>query len=100
MRLVAGATAQVEVPVPARRMIDQVQFSLFEPPDGITVEKISPGRDTVAVTLRADPKVKPGLKGNLILEAYVERQVNAKQTQKRKQPLGTLPALPFEVVAK
>jgi hypothetical protein len=98
VRLAAGGETQIQVPVPARRLIEQVQFSLNDPPEGITVEKVAPGRDSVAVTLRADAKVKPGLKGNLILEAYVERQVNAKQAQRRKQPLGTLPAVPFEVV--
>lgn len=100
VRLAVGGETQIQVPVPARRMIEQVQFSLNDPPEGITVEKVVPGRDGVAVTLRADAKVKPGLKGNLILEAYVERQVNAKQVQRRKQPLGTLPAVPFEVVAR
>ncbi len=100
VRLAAGGEAQIQVPVPARRMIEQVQFSLNDPPEGITVEKVVPGRDGVAVTLRADAKVKPGLKGNLILEAYVERQVNPQRAQRWKQPLGTLPALPFEVVGK
>jgi len=40
------------------------------------------------------------LKGNLILDAYRELPPNpaAKNQARRRQPLGTLPAIPFEVV--
>jgi hypothetical protein len=53
----------------------------------------------MVLVLHADAKVKPGLKGNLILDAFVDRIVtpqNGKPT-KRRNLLGTLPAVPFEV---
>ena len=100
VRLPAGGTAPVQIAVPNQRLNGQVLMTLSEPPEGITIESVTPARDGVSVVLKTDPtKVKPGLKGNLILEAFVERQVqnNGKQVT-RKQPLGTLPAVPFEVV--
>jgi hypothetical protein len=40
------------------------------------------------------------LKGNLIVDAFMERAANpgAKQQAARRVPLGTLPAIPFEIV--
>ena len=99
VRLPVGGDTSLLVRVPPRRALDQLRFSLNEAPEGITVESVAPARDGVTVTLRTDAKVKAGLKGNLILEAYVERNPDAKQAARRKQPLGTLPAVPFEVVA-
>jgi hypothetical protein len=101
VKVPAGGTVPVQIAVPNQRLNGQVQMALNEPPDGITIQSVTPARDGVSVILRADPaKVKPGLKGNLILDAFVEREVpNAKQQQvRRRQPLGTLPAVPFEVV--
>jgi hypothetical protein len=91
---VGSAPLQVVV-VP--RLAGQVQLSLNEPPDGITIESVAPVNGGLAVTLRADPaKAKPGLKGNLILDAYVERP-DAKTVVRRRQLLGTIPAIPFEI---
>ncbi|HTS63028.1 MAG TPA: PPC domain-containing protein [Candidatus Acidoferrales bacterium] len=100
VRVPAGGTAPVQVPVPNPRLNGQVLVTLSEPPEGISIQSVTPARDGVSVVLKADPaKVKPGLKGNLILEAFVERPApnNAKQPI-RRQPLGTLPAMPFEIV--
>jgi hypothetical protein len=52
--------------------------------------------------LQADPtKVKPGLKGNLIVTVWGERVPPDNQPRpsaNRRLPLGTLPAIPFEIV--
>jgi len=54
------------------------------------------------VVLSADPKTaRPGLRGNLILQALVERARQAPAAgQRRLQqvPVGFLPAVPFELV--
>jgi hypothetical protein len=100
VRVPAGSTAIVQIPVPNQRLNGQIQLTLDEPPEGITIQSITAARDGVSVLLKADAaKTKPGLKGNLILDAFVERPTpdGAKQAT-RRQPLGTLPALPFEVV--
>ena len=50
--------------------LNQVKFTLNQPPEGITIQEVSDGRDGVAIVFRAEPgKAKPGLKGNLIVDA-------------------------------
>jgi hypothetical protein len=90
-----GQPTPIELPTPYRM---DVQLSLKDAPEGITLEKVTAGRDklNVVLTVQGD-KAKPGLKGNLILEAY--RDIPANPTTKaRRQPMGTLPAVPFEIV--
>lgn len=92
LRVPAGAATAVQIAVPNQRLNGQIRLTLDEPPEGITIQSITPARDGVSVLVKADPaKVKPGMKGNLILNAFVERPA-------RRQPLGMLPALPFEIV--
>jgi hypothetical protein len=96
VKISAAGSAPLQVAV-VPRLAGQVQLALNEPPDGITIESVAPVNGGLAVTLRADPaKAWPGLKGNLILDAYVERP-DAKTAVRRRQLLGTIPAIPFEV---
>jgi hypothetical protein len=71
-------------------------------PDGISVKGVTGDKTGVTIQLFVDPaKVKAGLKGNLILDISAERTYTpAKSTKSvtRKFLLGTLPAIPFEVV--
>jgi hypothetical protein len=96
----AGGTASVQMAVPAR-LAGDVKFALNEPPDGMAVESVTPSGNGVTVVVRATgDKTKPGLKGNLIFDAFVERPApNQGANAKRKQAMGTVPAIPFEVVA-
>ena len=104
----------IEKPVKLRRG-DATAFNLFvpprfqqgmllalnEPPEGISIQSVTPDWDGVSVVLRVEAgKAKPGLKGNLILDAFreVAPKPDAKNQTRRRQPLGTLPAIPFEVV--
>ena len=84
------------------RSADTIRLELNQPPEGIAIQDVETVRDGVAIVLRADAaKVKAGLKGNLIVDAYMERAANpdARQpTVRRRVPLGTLPAIPFEIV--
>jgi hypothetical protein len=88
--------------LPLGKFINQVQLALADPPEGISLET-SPQGNGVSLLFRADPqKAKPGLRGNLIVEAVTERTVtppNGAAPVKRRQPIGTLPAIPFEIVA-
>ncbi len=60
------------------------------------------GKDGMTITLKAEAdKVKAGERGNLILDAFVEREPEAgKGPNRRRQPLGVLPAIPFEIVSR
>lgn len=96
--LPAGGSATVQLTVPPRLIAD-VKFALNDPPEGVAIRSVSTVANGIAVVLSAQSdKVKPGLKGNLIIDAYVERPApNQGANAKRKQPMGTLPAIPFEV---
>jgi hypothetical protein len=57
----------------------------------------------VGIVLRADAaKVKPGLKGNLIVDVSIERNVDVSQGKpagaKQRFPIGSLPAIPYQIV--
>jgi hypothetical protein len=102
VKLPRGGVAQVRVVVDAPRLADTLRLELNQPPEGITIQEVETVRDGVAIILRADAaKVKAGLKGNLIVDAYVERAANpgtTPQAARRRVPQGTLPAIPFEIV--
>ena len=94
-----GGTTPVKLLIPSGRNQEAVQLALNDPPEGITIKDVAMSRDGVSMTLMADAsKVKPGLKGNLIVDAFVERVTDQKKRTVRRSPLGTLPAVPFEVV--
>jgi hypothetical protein len=97
-----GGTAQVAFTMPSGPMLNQVQLALSEPPEGISIGKLTRTWSGATIELRTDAKkIKPGLKGNLIVEAFVERAAmgpgGKPRANKRRIPLGTLPAIPFEV---
>jgi len=99
VKLPAGGSVEVKLNVPPR-LVGDVKFSLNDPPQGVTLQGLSADGNGVAVVLRAAAdKIKPGAKGNLIIDAYVERPApNQGANARRRQPMGTLPAIPFEVV--
>lgn len=99
VELPAGGTAPVRLLLPRSPMANQLQFVLNEPPEGIAIQRVTPRADGIEILLHADSgKAKPGLRGNLIVDAFVTRPAG-KQANQRRQPVGTLPAIPFEVVA-
>ncbi|MFB3826014.1 MAG: hypothetical protein ACE15B_04560 [Bryobacteraceae bacterium] len=94
VKLLAGGAATVRVMGPPGRIANQLQLTLNQPPEGIAIQKVAEGRQGLEVVLRAEAgKVKPGLKGNLIVDAAIQRP-----GAKRPQPAGVLPAIPFEIV--
>jgi hypothetical protein len=99
LQIPAGGTArfQVQVPTLPANFAPRVQYELSEPPEGIELRNASPGRDGTEIVLQCDAaKAKPGLKGNLIVNISAER---AAQANRQRVSLGTLPAVPFEIVA-
>ena len=68
-------------------------------PEGIVIEKLSPRPMSLDVFVKVQPeKAKPGLKGNLIVEAWRETGQPQPNRQRNRQRIATLPAVPFEVV--
>jgi hypothetical protein len=102
VKLPRGGAVPVRVILNAPQLANNIRLELNQPPEGITIQEVETVRDGVAIILRADAaKVKAGLKGNLIVDAYMERAANpgtTPQAARRRAPLGTLPAIPFEIV--
>ena len=103
LKIRAGGTARVELATPAKPLFDKIQFELNSPPDGLSIKSVSPTPRGREIVLQSDAaKMRPGLKANLIINASAERTVPSAQgtTQgnQRRTSLGSLPAIPFEVV--
>ena len=104
VRMPPGGTGRIEVGIPGPRIAERAQFELSNPVEGISIQSASPVRDGVEIVLQTDAtKVKPGLKGNLIINGYVPRlaETNAAKTKannNQRLPLGALPAIPFEII--
>jgi hypothetical protein len=104
VKIPAGGTARVEIGVPPS-LLDRVRFELSEPPEGIAIKSVSPAALGTEIVLQSDgAKVKPGLKGNLIVAAFpkgVAAPGKAKpKAMRRAAPVTTLPAIPFEIVGR
>ena len=105
VRMPSGGTARIQVGLPAPKLAERAQFELSNPPEGVTIQSVSPARDGVEIVLQTDAtKVKPGLKGNLIINGYAPRPVEpgaAKpkgNNNNQRMSLGALPAIPFEII--
>jgi hypothetical protein len=106
VKLLAGGPAQSILALTGGRPLfamGETILQLSDPPDGISIEGYSPVSAGTAISFKADPaKVKSGLRGNLIVEAFVERtpvSKDGKVGEKRRYSIGYLPAIPFEVVS-
>jgi hypothetical protein len=105
VRIPAGRTVRIRVQyrMPANNPLGEVQFELSEPPEGVGLRELLPVQEGTDLVLQCDAaKAKPGLRGNLIVAVFAERSVtpanqNARPTR-RRIALGTLPAIPFEIV--
>ncbi len=104
VRIPAGGAARVRVATPSDAFVDRFRLELSEPPEGISLGKVSAVSDGTEIELLSDAaKAKPGLKGNLIVnimpgQALLAAKKNKKQGNQSRAAVGTLPAIPFEVV--
>ncbi|MCC6671819.1 MAG: PPC domain-containing protein [Planctomycetes bacterium] len=101
VRLPAQGKARVPVRGLRRALPAEVRFELSDPPAGIALEGIEATRDGFDLLVTVDgQKVRPGTKGNLIVQAFGERTGPAREgarARTQRFALGTLPAIPFEV---
>jgi len=104
VRIPVGGTAHVRVGTPSGGFGNRFQLELNEPPEGITIAKVSPTDEGTEIELHSDAaKAKAGLKGNLIVnilpvQGLAAAQKAKKQNNQRRPIVGTLPAIPFEIV--
>lgn len=102
VRLNPHRTTEVRIRVPGRLPLEQLRLELSDPPEGISLVNMRSVQRRIHIVLQTDAeKAQPGLEGNLIVDAFLERAVESKDgTQKariRRIPLGVLPAIPFEI---
>ncbi|MCU0982363.1 MAG: hypothetical protein MUF25_24670, partial [Pirellulaceae bacterium] len=106
IKIPRGGKVRVPVTVPASTFLGDVHLELSDPPAGITIEDVSLGRLEGEIAFRSDATVvTPGLKGNLIVNAFAMRanDGSGKGRAQRIKPrilLSALPAVPFEIVAE
>jgi hypothetical protein len=105
LEIPAGGTVslRVEALLPPNSAIENVRYELNDPPEGIAIQKTTPIPGGADIVLRCDgAKAKPGLEGNLIIDIAGERTPPAANGRpagtRQRVPLGTLPAVPFEIV--
>jgi hypothetical protein len=104
VKIPAGGTARVRVGAPSSAFAERFRLELNDPPEGITLGRVSPVSEGAEIELCSDAaKAKPGLKGNLIVnimpgQALLAAQKDKKRANRVRAVVGTLPAIPFEVV--
>jgi hypothetical protein len=103
VKIPAGGSAQIRIGVP-RSLLPRVQLALNDPPPGITLQQAADAYGGLVIRLHADAaQASPGLQGNLIVDASVMPPVNPanpRPAAARPSPLGSLPAIAFEVVGR
>jgi hypothetical protein len=103
VKIPAGGTATVRINVPQTTVAGKPEFELKDAPEGITIKQVTGSPTATEIVLQSDAgKVKPGLRGNLLVTGFVMRQPPAEKDKAapppRRVPVGTLPAIAFEVV--
>jgi hypothetical protein len=105
LQIPSGGKLRVQMTMPVLRSLEKIQFELSEPPEGISIADSLVTTQGAEFFLQSDAaKAKPGLKGNMIVKVSGERtptaSANDKPAPARRQrlPLGTLPAIPFEII--
>ena len=96
-----GGTAIVRLVGPPNPMSAQLKFELSEPPEGIAIDRVTFGEGPAVLVLKADADAaKPGVRGNLIVDVFIERSQTRDGVAQpaRRFPVGVLPAIPFEIV--
>lgn len=86
-----------------RSLASQHQFELSAPPEEISIKNVIQSQDGMEIELILDAsKARPGLSGNLIIEARPQDKAKSNKTSpkanRRPAPVGYLPAVPFVIV--
>ena len=103
VKISSGGTAHVKITAPSGVFTERFKLQLDNPPDGLTLQKVSPLASGLELVVACDAeKIKPGESGNLILNVLPNFQVAAKNNkfaQRRTAAVATLPAIPYKIVA-
>ncbi len=97
-----GSSAMVRMKTWKRPILEEMKLELKDPPAGVSLHDVAVIPEGFSFRVQADKELAPlGHAGNLIVEAYREyfpRDKDGKlSTQKRRVPMGCLPAIPVEI---
>jgi len=103
IRIKAGGSTIVRVEIPKRAAINKIDLELVEPPQGVTLGKVSAIPAGLSFKIMTDKSViKNNIISNLIVEAFAELKPKAKQAKNKngaqRVSMGVLPAIPIEIV--
>ena len=102
VRLIRGGSAQIRCRISKRKVFNNIELKLNQPPQGLTLHDVKIASGILSFTLKADKdKIKTGLTDNLIIEAFREftpKQKGKKKAKKRRVSIGFLPAIPIQIV--
>lgn len=102
VRIPAGGQVEFRLPPGSSFLPEGTTLEIAGGPEGISLEKVARDVGGITLTFRAEKdKVKPGLKGNLLLAMYNQaprRGVAPVRLQNQRFFAGWLPAIPFEIV--
>jgi hypothetical protein len=100
VKIPVGGTVEVQVRLGWNHE-GQIQVELSDPPEGITVDRAVWAERGFSLVLRGDAaKVKAGLRGNLMANAFFQKTEtdNDGKTHDVRNLIGPLSAIPFEIV--
>lgn len=107
VKILAGEAFRIDVRItfPTSSVLENFRFELTDPPEGISLDKAEPSEEGYELELRCDAaRARPGLIGNLVIHILADRippAVTGKpQPGSRRVSLGTLPAVPFEIIRR
>lgn len=102
IRIPIGGSARVQLEVSAKVFLANFDLDLSDPPEGITLQSVTPSGGNIELVLQSDAaKTKPGLAGNLIVNIHAGKGAASgarAQAKKRGAAAATLPAISFEIV--
>ncbi len=102
VRVIRGGATSVVLRTFVPRAVENISAELDDGPAGVTVKDVKRTGNQVEIVLLCDAaKVALNQRGNLVLNLFGERtNPNAgKARGPQRIPLGTAPAVPFEIVA-
>jgi hypothetical protein len=105
VRIPVGGSTKVHASIPpGYATFENLQLELNDAPDGFTLRDVSVATGGAQFVIAVDSaKLKPGSRGNLIVTISGERVAPANTPNagaRRRVPIGTLPAITFEIVKR
>ncbi|MBI4859298.1 MAG: pre-peptidase C-terminal domain-containing protein [Candidatus Riflebacteria bacterium] len=109
LKIPRGGMARVVFDVPRVPVLREIRFELSDPPKGVTLQSAAVGPEGLSLVLKADDREPAvGYQDNLIVQVLWERKTDLEAdeepsgpgTVKPRVPVGSLPAIPFQIVAQ